>query len=200
MNDARLDGIPLIVEARHSRLCQLHAPCARRCCCMFVQAGCLWCKCETSSGAGSRRTWAPPGVVRQCACKLTGGVGAQTPVTCKGPSVDYKRSLAAAAPVFKQARSSALPVEGLPIRILPVQALRRCCQSLPHKRLFTKLLLRSCLPTSVCAVCRRRWRATSACPRTSMTSACCTAWSGRSQEGAVCHRRTRQMPGCPRTS
>ncbi len=59
----------------------------------------------------SRRTRGPPGVIRQRACRLTGGMGAQTPVTCKGPAVDYKRSLAAAAPVFKQARSSALPEE-----------------------------------------------------------------------------------------
>ena len=30
---------------------------------------------------------------------------AQTPVACKGPAVDYKRSLAASAPVFKQAEA-----------------------------------------------------------------------------------------------
>lgn len=32
-------------------------------------------------------------------------LGAQTPVTCKGPAVDYKRSLAASAPVFRQAEA-----------------------------------------------------------------------------------------------
>ena len=32
-------------------------------------------------------------------------IGAQTPVTCKGPAVDYKRSLAVSAPVFKQAEA-----------------------------------------------------------------------------------------------
>ena len=31
---------------------------------------------------------------------------AQTPVACKGPAVDYKRSLAASAPVFKQAEAA----------------------------------------------------------------------------------------------
>ena len=30
----------------------------------------------------------------------------QTPVACKGPKVDYKRSLAASAPVFKQAEAA----------------------------------------------------------------------------------------------
>ncbi len=32
-------------------------------------------------------------------------LGAQTPVTCKGPAVDYKCSLAVSAPVFKQAEA-----------------------------------------------------------------------------------------------
>lgn len=46
----------------------------------------------------------PVSVMHLCTCKYTPSMGAQTPVTCKGPAVDYKRSLAAAAPVFKQAR------------------------------------------------------------------------------------------------
>jgi hypothetical protein len=112
-----------------------------------------WCQRQSRSGADmSWRTWAPPGVILQCACRLTGGMGAQTPVTCKGPAVDYKRSLAAAAPVFKQARSPALP-EGRPGHCASHQGGR--CESAVNSSLQKSLPMSHCSKPAChkCALC-----------------------------------------------